>query len=383
VRPLRAHSLVALLAWVTAPGAALAQGVSAAVSAGTVTVRYEDAPVFSALTLSNEFAFVSPRVNLAASGTLVRPASAGLTQQGGVGVSFFSRATARGFLGEAGGAVGGSVPPSGAGTGQGVARARVHWLGVGRDVWAGAGFGTMWDASRRLEFRRVDLGAALRGVRHSLTMGFTPTEAGGVYRYQDLTGQVGTSVGPFDLRASAGARFGAELPITAGDQRTWAALGVHAWLAPRVAIVGGFGTYPVDLTEGYPAGRYASIAIRIGAWRALEDETTARERRIRRDAARAGVRDFAVRPDGEGTVEVRVRAPGAARVEITGDLTGWAPVQLAPDESGWWLTRVRTRSLTVEMMVRIDGGTWVVPPGAEVVTDEFGGRTGRLVIRGR
>ena len=34
----------------------------------------------------------------------------------------------------------------------------------------------------------------------------------------------------------------------------------------------------------------------------------------------------------------------------------------------------------LRVVLRLDGGEWLVPPGVESVTDEFGGRVGRVTL---
>ena len=89
----------------------------------------------------------------------------------------------------------------------------------------------------------------------------------------------------------------------------------------------------------------------------------------------------ALRRISEEDVELRVRAPRAARVEVTGDLTRWVPVALVPGSDGVWWGRFPSANAALELMIRLDGGPWLVPPGAEEVKDEFGGRSGRMIIR--
>jgi hypothetical protein len=89
---------------------------------------------------------------------------------------------------------------------------------------------------------------------------------------------------------------------------------------------------------------------------------------------------FALRRIEDGVYEVRVRAPNAREVLVNGDVTGWRPIALSSDVDGWWRGRLVIPSATVELVVRVDGGAWLVPPGAEEIVDEFGGRSGRIVV---
>jgi len=79
-------------------------------------------------------------------------------------------------------------------------------------------------------------------------------------------------------------------------------------------------------------------------------------------------------------VLIRVNARAAQRVEITGDFTGWVPVLLRSAGDGWWTVEFRLAPGQYEMNVRVDGGTWVIPPGTLPLKDEFGGSAGLLVV---
>jgi 1,4-alpha-glucan branching enzyme len=103
-------------------------------------------------------------------------------------------------------------------------------------------------------------------------------------------------------------------------------------------------------------------------------------RATRRVARDAGIHAFAIRALAIGEVEIRVRAPGASMVELNGDLTQWEPLALTQTGDGWWIARIPALSGTTEMVLRADRGAWVVPPGVESVSDEFGGRAGRVHI---
>jgi hypothetical protein len=228
--------------------------------------------------------------------------------------------------------------------------------------------------------RQAELGASvpLRGTH--FTVMATPSITDDTLRYTDLLAVLGGSSGVFDLSASVGGRLGAALPIVGGDQRLWGGVSVAAWLAPRVALTVASGTYPVDVTQGFPAGRYLSAGVRVGATRSVRAADVARAGRIRREARDAGVTSFEVRRGAGEVVEVRVGASRAREVLVNGDVTGWRPVSLVRDGDGWWRGRLVMVAATAELVVRVDGGPWLVPPGAEEIVDEFGGRSGRIVV---
>jgi hypothetical protein len=224
----------------------------------------------------------------------------------------------------------------------------------------------------------VGASVPLRGAQ--LTLMATPSITDDTLRYTDLLAVMGGSHGAFDLSASVGGRLGAALPIAGGDQRLWGGVSVATWVAPRVALTVASGTYPVDVTQGFPAGRFLSAGLRVGAMRSVRAIDVTRARRISREARAAGVQAFGLRRREGAVFEVRVRAPNAHEVLVNGDVTGWRPVQLVRDADGWWRGRLVITTATAELVLRVDGGAWVVPPGAEEIVDEFGGRSGRVVV---
>ena len=91
-----------------------------------------------------------------------------------------------------------------------------------------------------------------------------------------------------------------------------------------------------------------------------------------------GASIVAVSADGGATV-LRVNAPGAQRVDLMGDLTDWSPVPLER-KGDQWEVRLTTTPGSHHVMLRIDGGAWLVPSNLPRIGDELGGAVGLLVI---
>lgn len=376
----RVCALGGVIAWAVPLGTAHAQQVTASLETGVVSVRFAEQARFSALTVSPAVRLRTAHTSSGVGGTFSQVGAAGWSQQGTLFGSLFTGVSRRGWLGEGSVALGGSRFPDGLATSQAIGSARLHWLGNIAGAWAGAGAGTMYDGAQRRGVRQLELGLSARQELMGATLLATPTVTDDTLRYTDVLAALTVSRGPLDLSASLGGRAGAELPIVGGDQRVWGNVALTFWLAPRTALTAGAGTYPVDLTQGFPAGRYVSAGLRFGEGRRV-DVDAAVARQVARRAARAvGVQTLTVERIDASTVEIRVRAAGAARVEIQGDPTGWAPVSLTAARAGWWVARVTVARTTFELVLRVDGGAWLVPPGAEPVTDEFGGRSGRLSV---
>jgi len=149
-------------------------------------------------------------------------------------------------------------------------------------------------------------------------------------------------------------------------------MSVTGWIAQRIALVGSAGTYPVDLTQGFPGGRFASVSIRFGSRRF----TPSREPRL----VPLPRNVFALRNADNGLREIRIRVPAARSVEIMGDFTDWKAVRLQSGDAEWWSIRLPVTRGIHEVNMRVDGREWTVPSGLQKKSDEFGGSVGVLVV---
>jgi hypothetical protein len=184
--------------------------------------------------------------------------------------------------------------------------------------------------------------------------------------------------------ALAGFRAGDRVAALGGTQKAWGSVSVVAWLVPWAGLVAGGGTYPVDLTQGFPGGRFITLGLRVKPPDRPAAAVAARSSTAMAangPATSGGMDTFQALPAAHGQVTLRIRAANASRVEINGDFTIWQPVPLAANGAGWWTVTLPIEPGTHEMVVRTDGGDWIVPPGLTAVTDEFGGRVGILVVQ--
>jgi hypothetical protein len=376
----RGFALLVVLAWAVLTGTAHAQHMTASVAAGASSVQFEGHDRFTAVSLSPAVRLQGRHVFGALGGTLSQLGAAGWSQQGTMLLSTFTGISAQGLLGEVSGSVGGSRFPDGFATAQGLGSARLHWIGRAAGVWLGGGAGAMYDGVTQRALRQGEVGASISREATRFTIAATPTETDDDLSYTDFLAALSFPVGALDLSGSLGGRAGSTLPLPGGDQRMWGNVAATLWLRSRLALTAGVGTYPVDPTQGFPAGRYVSTGLRFGSTRSLSSTVAVERRTVRREAAALGVRAFAIRRVSEGRIEIRVLAPGASRVEVQGDPTRWRVAALTADPSGWWVGEFDMAGAVVELVVRVDGGRWLVPPGAESVRDEFGGHSGRVVI---
>lgn len=372
-------ALLALLCTVL-PSSGRAQGLTTSLDVGAATVRYADSINVVAAMLGPSLRYESTRGTLSATGTYSRSGATSWTTQGGLAGSLFTPRLAR-LRPELAASIGGSVHEDGTRTGQMLGELRAH-LPLGRGgLWLGAGAGRTWDGALWRGLALGDVGAWMPLGGASLVASVTPTVVDDTIRYADTEVGLTWPRDRVELSATFGARAGHDLPVVGGRASVWGSLTGTAWLAPQLAIVASAGSYPVDFVQGYPGGRYASIALRLRA----------RPRAGRSNPAIAGVRDasssaaavvtqFAVQDAGGGRRTLRVRAARAQRVEVAGDFTNWAPVALTPAGKGWWTATLPIPSGTHQMNLRLDARTWTVPPGLVRIADEFGGTVGLLTI---
>jgi hypothetical protein len=326
------------------------------------------------------------RATLGGSASITHLARGGTSAQVSIAPSVFTPSWGA-FTAELAGAFGGSAHEDGTRTGQTIAMTRVYAIGALYGAWAGGGIGRTWDGFVWRPVKQGEFGAWLNRGEMTGLVSLTPVVVEDTIRYADLQTALRYPTGRFELGVTGGTRAGASGPAVGGSSRAWGNVSALVWLSQRWAIVGSAGSYPVDLTQGYPGGRFLSVALRVASRNTREVQREEVSPRVTSgsgdtDENSATALAFEIRtPTARGTQrELRVHAPAAKMVEITGDFTGWQPVRLTRADGGWW-TMVRTLARgTYQMNIRIDGGPWTVPPGLLTSRDEFGGTAAILTI---
>jgi len=374
------------LALAAFPLVAGAQLTGASIDLGGLTMRYADSVDATALALTPAFWAESSLTSFALAGTLSQFASDGWSAQGAAAGSVFTRRIGS-LLGELEGASGGSAHNDGSRTGQILATARAHFAGAERGVWAGGGLGRTWDGFTWRSVRQGEAGAWTSMGAVTALASVTPVVVDDSVRYTDAQLSAGVNLRHFELTASGGFRGGGRLPTLGGTAKSWGSASVTGWIGSRIAIVASAGTYPVDLTQGFPGGRFASLSVRLGARRFAPSLSQVSQVSLvdgippASGAGPSTATVFELRNVGGGAREIRVLAPSASSVELMGDFTDWAPVRLTLGGEGWWSVRLPIAVGIHEINLRIDGGAWITPPGLMSRSDEFGGSVGLLVVR--
>jgi hypothetical protein len=288
------------------------------------------------------------------------------------------------FSAELGGAFGGSSHHDGTRTGSALGMARVYATKATASAWIGVGGGSTWDDSVWRSVRQSEAGAWVQRNNFSAAATVDPITVADTLSYTDtqVALRYETSVFAFDV--TGGWRAGSVGPEIGGTRRTWGSLSGLLWLSDRVAIVASGGSYPVDFTQGYPGGRFATLALRLSSRSSRRAVTVASSRDTTNDrTVERGLpvlTDFVVRTDSGVHRSIRVEALGANTVEISGDFTQWRPVRLVQGADGSWTASFPIALGTHQVNLRINGGEWVAPPGLLTSRDEFGGVVGILVV---
>jgi hypothetical protein len=189
-----------------------------------------------------------------------------------------------------------------------------------------------------------------------------------VIEYTDASLGARWRAGSFELGGSIARRLG----VTAVRATSWS-LSATRWLTPQLALVGGTGHYAADLASSLPAGRYATLALRIGVGAGGSPSPVPAPASDASGSTR-------LRRGADGLVALDVRAPGARSVELMGDFTDWSAVELARRGSSQWQVRLPVPPGIHHLVVRIDGGEWRAPPGSRPTVNEYGVAVGAVLV---
>jgi hypothetical protein len=362
-------ALIAFLACAPSLGA---QRTVSSVDVSGASVWYSDTIRAAGASVSPALRIDWSHGTLAASGDVSGLGGGNTSLQGTISPSLFTSASGP-FFGELTASMGGSTHRDGTRTGQTIALARAYLAGDRRGAWIGGGAGATWDGAEWRGVRQGELGAWLdhEGVTTLATL--SPVVVSDSIRYVDLQTALRYPARNYELGVSVGVRSGASGPAVGGTSRAWGSASLLRWIAPRLAIVGSAGSYPVDLTQGFPGGRFLSLALRVVSRNSRSVDES------RPPATTAGAAALDIVSAGNRRT-FRLSAPQVRSVEITGDFTQWQPVALTRGSDGVWSVTLPIVRGTYQMNLRIDRGAWAPPPGLLTTRDEFGGVSGILTI---
>jgi len=361
---------------------ALGQQTEGTIDVGGVGLRYADTLNATAAAITPAFRLDWPSVTVDGSGTLSQFQGGGWSTQGELSSSVFTPRPGT-FLGELSATFGGSAHQDRTRTGESIANARLHFMRATAGGFVGGGGGATWDGFGWGKLLQAELGAWARYQRGVAQVTLTPVSVNDSIKYADSQLSMTWASERADLLGLVGTRSGRVVPAIGSSGKSWGSLTAVFWLAPRIGLMASAGAYPVDLTQGFPGGRYVSLALRLASSRKHEESVNPSDSALRPAVTVNSAPDLTafwfLRLPG-GFVRFSVTAPQARTVELTGDFTRWAPVELRRSTNGVWVTTLPMGPGKYEMNTRIDGGNWRVPRGLLEVSDEFGGKVGILVV---
>lgn len=186
------------------------------------------------------------------------------------------------------------------------------------------------------------------------------------------------------LGATAGVRYGeAQRGNTA-----WGTFTATWPLIEDLYLTASVGTYPADLVQSLPAGRYAAIAFRLpeGRFPPLRRPPVPPPPPPRTPDLPVNYRlALVIGPalDSTNIREVKAWAPGARVVEVMADFVDWIPVPLIRQPNGEWKGYYRIPPGLHRLNLRLDGTDIDAPLNWPLVQDEFIGLVAQVLVRGR
>ncbi|MGQ0766385.1 MAG: hypothetical protein ACT4OZ_12050 [Gemmatimonadota bacterium] len=265
--------------------------------------------------------------------------------------------------------------------------ARLHFYSASHGVRAGASLARTFDG---IGWRTTVIGEGVGWWQPDERTLFSFTSTPMQLQFGDLLGDNEAALswtrGRSVYEISLGGRFGE----ASRDTDYWGAFTATWPVAERLHITASAGSYPIDLIQGLPGGRYLSVAVRLpdGKWP------------IGRSAARPLVPALPPRPprpelpteepltlvigpalDSLGIREIRAWAPGVRVLELMADFVDWIPVPLIRQPNGEWQGFYYVKPGIHHINLRLDGTEIAVPRNLPSIRDEFNGNVAVIVVR--
>jgi len=191
-----------------------------------------------------------------------------------------------------------------------------------------------------------------------------------VRQWSDAEARVLWSFGRVALDGQFG--FQSRLDST-GAATTWARATATVGMSSRLSLVGSVGNTPARAWAGVPGQRFASLGVRIAPASLSRPELPV--------YVQPSANRFVVRPAESGTYVVTISVPAARTVELSGDFNAWRPLSLKETRPDVWEATVALAPGTYHVNMRVNGASWIAPPGLSQTSDDFNGSVGLLVVR--
>lgn len=198
----------------------------------------------------------------------------------------------------------------------------------------------------------------------------------------DTEGAVAWSRGETFLTTSLGIRLGE----SQRDAVTWGSMTLTWPVRSDLWTTFSIGSYPANLIQGLPGGRFAAMTMRLPNGRLpplrlrpppLPPPPEPPELLVQeRLAITIG---FAL--DSADLREIRVWAPGITVVELMADFVDWIPVPLIKQPNGEWRGYYRVAPGLHRLNLRLEGQEIDVPTHLPREKDDFIGAVGLIIVR--
>lgn len=360
---------------------------------GFATVDYSNGLTLGALTLTETLALERPAGSLFATGLVSLFNDGRWSMQGGItGSRFSAPIAAGGILRPWFRAVRGELSLNSTSTAQQgfmptlqlLSQARVHLLADRYALRGGAALSRSFDGFAWRTTVLGDAGGWARVGAATVAVTLTPMQL----QYGDVLGDneaaISWSRGRLTYDASLGIRVGEAQRQT----DAWGSLTATWALRAGALATASVGSYPIDLIQGLPGGRYLAIALRlpaggIKALRRAPPRPIAPPPPERPELPITERLALVIGPslDSLSLREVRVWAPGIRTVELLGDFTEWVPVPLIRQPNGEWRGYYHVTPGIHRINLRLNRDEIDVPVNLARVKDEFSGDVGLIIVR--
>jgi hypothetical protein len=192
-------------------------------------------------------------------------------------------------------------------------------------------------------------------------------------RFGDLESVLHWAVGPLELTAQMGHRFGDSYDVTSDSRRWTSAMGT-IWLNDRIAIVAGGGRQPALPLRGIPARSFGMAGFELAYWPLSKNSVPVSLPHM------PLVKSFEHHAAAAGMQRIVVRVGGVERVDVMGDFSDWSPLTLVRRGRDLWELSIPMSAGMHQINVRVDGGPWMAPPNLPVMKDGFGGDVGLMTV---
>lgn len=265
-----------------------------------------------------------------------------------------------------------------------LATSRIRFESAQRGLNVGASLARTFDGSAwRTTVMGEGSGLVRRGANEYRVV-FTPMQLAGGDVMGDWEGGVSFPWRRMAAEATLGVRLGEAQRGTTG----WgSATLVVPWRDDLIATFS-LGSYPTDLLQGLPGGRYAAVNLRLPRGRL---PWARRAVPIPPAPTRPGPPSLSFTDrlalaigapyDTAQLREVRVWAPGIQKVELVADFTQWIPVPLIRVGAGEWHGYYHVSSGAHRLNLLLNGVELDVPTNLARVMDDFNGAVGLIVVR--